>query len=743
MKTRRYILLTVIMINSILLSAQGLRNEGRINVSNGYLIISGNYQNESTGRITLDGTITVSGNWTNNGSTKVIDSPGTNGTVVFNGSGSQTIGGSGNEFDFENLTINSGSKTQVAAGKGVTAYGTATFNDTLILKSSTGLYKPIIATFINLGTVTGNVTMEFFYKSTGSSTAGTGRGIYFSSPISNATSTFLNVPTNPLFYQNEVARQYVKVNTSGTGITVGKGYIFRSATDILLKFSGLPNTTSYSTPSIPRNDAAHYYLLGNPFPALIDWDAIDKSNNISSTIWYRSCNNNGQMVTADTWNSSTQIGTGNNGVVVDGKIPPMQAVWIQCASNGSGSLTIPTSVRTHAWGNANFFKSKAKQNKDVLRLYLYSNSQRDETILVQSESAQNGFEDWDSRKLFNNDASIAELYTLSPEKYNLVIQSVKPIKKDSIIRIGVKVGTVGDYRFVANISQANNTNNIFLEDKKLNIMQDLQLNPEYLFHSEIINDTTRFVIHFLQAPKVMANNPEPVCAPSTVDLTSEAITVGSVTGLTFTYWIDNKATISYNSPTNAESGNYYIKGTTSDGRYTIAGPISVVINPTPIVLVSNPDPVTTPETVNLTAPEITLGSTEGLSYSYWLDINATQPYTTPEQALQGEYYIKGVVLSTGCYTIAGPVTVTINGNTTDIPIDNADKSSIYSFENRVYLTNFEKNSLVSIFDMLGREHYFGKIKSHNDIIHCNFKSGLYIVKIANSKDVKSKKVYIR
>lgn len=745
MKVVRFILLLVVL-NSTSGFAQVLHNEGKINISGGYLVVSGSYQNESSGDITLDGKITVTGNWTNNSSTNVIASPGTNGEVIFNGTGTQIIGGSANEFDFENLTINSGSKTQVTAGKGVTVYGTATFTDTLILKTTSGNFRPKMATFINKGSVSGNITMELSYKTTGSSAAGPGRGLYFAPPISNATSTILKVPTNVLFYQDQVNRVYKTITTTGVALTVGKGYIFRSATDNIFKFSGSPNAaTSYSTPSIPRNDNAHYYLLGNPYPAVIDWDAIDKSNNISSTIWYRGCDaTTGQMVTADTWNSALQVGTNNNGTAaVDGKIPPMQSVWIQCASNGTGSLTIPNSVRSHSWGNANFLKSKATKNKDVFRLYLYTNQHRDEAIIVQSVSAQNKFEDLDSRKFYLNDPSIAELYTLSPEKYNLVIQSVKPITKDSIIHIGVKVGTEGDYKFIADLSGSSNTNNIFLEDKQLHVTQDLLINPEYNFHSIVANDTSRFVIHYLKTPTVKLNNPNSVCTPSTVDLTSEAITAGSTSGLTFSYWTDNKATVPCNSPTRVETGSYYIKGIASNGAYTIAGPITVVINPTPSVIATNPTPATEPETVNLTASEITMGSTAGLSYSYWLDINATVPYNTPQQALQGDYFIKGVVESTGCFSIAGPVSVVIKTNTTDITTDITDKASIYSSENRIHLLNFEPNSLVSIFDMLGREHYFGKIISYNDIIYCNFIPGFYIVKVTNRNEVKSKKVFIR
>ncbi len=743
---RIFLIICAIIISPHVFSQGYLVNEGRINISGGNLVIGGNYQNESTAAITLDGTIKVSGNWINNGSGNVISTPGTNGTVTFNGIGTQTIGGSGNVFDFENLTINSGSKTHITAGKGITVFGTSTFNDTLILKSTTGVFKPQIATFINIGTVTGSIrkiTVELSYKSTGSSTAGAGRALYFSSPISNATSTILNVPTNPLYYQDEAGRAYVKVAASGTAITVGKGYIVRSATDNLFKFSGTPNTTSYSTPSIPRADNKHFYLLGNPFPSVINWDAIDKSSNISSTIWYRSCDTVGHMVTADTWNSTTQIGTGNNGVQVDGKIPPMQSVWVQCAVDGSGSLTIPTSVRTHSWGTANFFKSSAKQTKDVLRLYLYSSTNRDETVVVQSESAQNKFEDWDSQKLFNNDPTIAEVYTLSPERYNLVIQSVKPIKKDSTIHLGVNVGTEGDYKFVANFSDGLIGSAIYLEDKQLNVTHDLVANPEYLFHSLIIKDTSRFLVHFLPSPTLVINTPQPVCTPSTVDLTTEAITVGSDPGLTYTYWTDNNAQISYSSPAYAESGVYYIKGTALNGTYKIIGPINVIINPTPTVLTTNPTPVIAPATVNLTAPEITLGSTEGLSYTYWLDLNATQAYNSPQEALQGDYYIKGIIKATGCFSISGPVSVVIISNTTGVTTEVTDGASIYSYENQVHLLNFEQNSLVSIFDMLGRQQFFGKVNSQNEIIYCNFRSGIYLIKVTNNKEVKSKKVFIR
>ncbi len=53
------------------------------------------------------------------------------------------------------------------------------------------------------------------------------------------------------------------------------------------------------------------------------------------------------------------------------------------------------------------------------------------------------------------------------------------------------------------------------------------------------------------------------------DLTSLLVTAGSDEGLTFSYWNDYKATIPLLSPELSGKGNYYIKGTSSNGCFDI------------------------------------------------------------------------------------------------------------------------------------------------------------------------------
>jgi len=111
--------------------------------------------------------------------------------------------------------------------------------------------------------------------------------------------------------------------------------------------------------------------------------------------------------------------------------------------------------------------------------------------------------------------------------------------------------------------------------------------------------------------------------------------------------------------TGLTSGIYAFTVTNSSGC-TSASSANVVINAPPDVrlfIVKDPAPICFPSTVDITAPEITAGSSPDLTYTYWIDQGTTIPYRTPADATDGTYYINATT-TTGFISVK-PVVVTV------------------------------------------------------------------------------------
>jgi hypothetical protein len=93
--------------------------------------------------------------------------------------------------------------------------------------------------------------------------------------------------------------------------------------------------------------------------------------------------------------------------------------------------------------------------------------------------------------------------------------------------------------------------------------------------------TSQATVTINPAPELIITDPDTICEPSVIDLTDAAVTAGSSSGLTFTYWTDTTATTTLANPSAvAASGTYYIKATSAAGCFAVL-PVQVVINPLP------------------------------------------------------------------------------------------------------------------------------------------------------------------
>ncbi|MCF4102376.1 hypothetical protein L1I30_11920, partial [Gillisia sp. M10.2A] len=175
-------------------------------------------------------------------------------------------------------------------------------------------------------------------------------------------------------------------------------------------------------------------------------------------------------------------------------------------------------------------------------------------------------------------------------------------------------------------------------------------------------------------------NPTPnvTISPSSQAICSEGKTnislSGSVSGTTFSWSVSEISPAGSITGASDGSGNKIeqsLTNTTSSAatiKYQVipmanncAGTpikVTVTVNPTPVLTITNPATVCSPASVDLTSPTITAGSGSNLTLTYWKDANASVSLPNPKTVGPGTYYIKASSGS-GC-TIVKPVTVLEN-----------------------------------------------------------------------------------
>jgi len=171
------------------------------------------------------------------------------------------------------------------------------------------------------------------------------------------------------------------------------------------------------------------------------------------------------------------------------------------------------------------------------------------------------------------------------------------------------------------------------------------------------NNSASAAVNPKSANLVIAN-PASVCAPSTVNLTASAVTAGSSSNLTLSYWTNSGATAALSSPSAVTaSGTYYIKAVSADGC-TFVKPVVVTVNPqpaTPTITRTNGASIANGSISCFGATSITLRATSSTGY-LWSTGEITQDIVV---TADGTYSVK-VLNSSNCMSeSSSPVSVTL------------------------------------------------------------------------------------
>ena len=528
----------------------------------------GHYTNQNGGEITNNstgGTIKLFGNWTNNALNTVFSS-GTTTTVEFLGA-AQSISGTNATGFYNFLASGSGTKT-FSSDVASTVSNLVTLSDNITVNANSKLTllasatsNANVAAIPGTSSITGNVNVQVYFTGNGDSNYRGTRAI--SSPVTEAVSSTYSQLKNymvitgklnggfdlggslqpygvSLTNYNEAATlsqsQFTQVESISSPLLPGHGsfLFFRGSRDgydnstpstsskvnapfaapenVIMQYTGPINqqNVEVSVPYTSNNEVNYdgYKLIGNPYPAVINWGLVTKV---------------GMEDELKIVKPMGGFATYKNGVVANITeltgdsirfIKPGQAFYVRSKSGG-GTVTFTEASKSFT-ASPLLFMSSPKDNAllttpfsekgfggtsnfsgNEFRITLQNTTHKEEAVTVfrAGSSAASQRED---AVLFGGSTVI--LSTLSSDNVKLTINFMPEISDVQELRLSVNAAVTGAVKLnFTDLSAARNYD-VFLKDNFQNTITNVRSAPVYDF---VINKTipasygdSRFVVLF-------------------------------------------------------------------------------------------------------------------------------------------------------------------------------------------------------------------------------------------------------
>ncbi|MFT5021091.1 MAG: hypothetical protein ACI9CU_002498 [Polaribacter sp.] len=264
-------------------------------------------------------------------------------------------------------------------------------------------------------------------------------------------------------------RGYAGIIGSGT-LEIG-GSVGNTSELSTVTYSGLSNTTV---------EGDGWHIVSNPFPSPMQWYTPPAGFDSQISIWQPSGSYNGtyQPVLAHPTNPLALIGSSQG--------------FFARASTGPSSFSLPQAYRR--LGDPVFYKEDLQNTFDII---VEAGGFADKTrVRFGNTGETNSFDSMhDANKLMARGAQPTLMTRLRGVEYG--INSLSLEDHPMTVPMDLYPGISGEFKFHAeHLDLFTVEAHVYLEDLKLDKIQELTINPVYVFKADESDDPDRFLLHF-------------------------------------------------------------------------------------------------------------------------------------------------------------------------------------------------------------------------------------------------------
>jgi hypothetical protein len=393
---------------------------------------------------------------------------------------------------------------ELACATGVKTNASLTTNNRLTFPNNAVLLSGGVQTSVPSlnygGTVIGNIR----YIRSGSSN---GNYDYWSSPITNASTAVLNTTLGNNLYNYDNTRSGASTNlqlgwnlgpiTSPIPMELGRGYIQTFAGNGTVIFNGTATAVDFDYP-VTVSGSNNFNLIGNPYPSSLSISAFRSRNSSilgSLYFWHQVGNPYGtaNYVAINTFN--IMAGATPPGDFNGTEIGACQAFFASVSSSGDILFRNNDRVPRYPSNNTQWFSTP--DDVSLLRMKITNSSGLEHnTVVAFSETTTDSFVDGEDSQRMPG-ASGVEIFSINGNR-ELSIQMFGLLTPEKTVDLGTVTTASGSYTL--NMSEFINFEpnvRVYLEDRALNIFQNLNQNPQYVFNTADAINGVRFRLHFL------------------------------------------------------------------------------------------------------------------------------------------------------------------------------------------------------------------------------------------------------